>query len=283
MRIALLADIHSNLPALIAALADIDRKHAPDSIVSLGDQVNLGPSPREVLALLRERGVTCLHGNHERYILSVLRGEPGYDGANFDSLRFNAARLSKEEISFPREMRLGSLIFTHALPEDDRFPVYKPEEAIPALAGMDFPQGTHILCGHGHNPTHLRVGGMTVDSIGAAGCMDDGVPGTASYTILDIEKGGVALRPFLAQYDPRAVRPLFRESGMADFCPVMAHIICLQMERQKDLLVQFVTQARRIAAAKGEQDVSRASWMETDAGFPWPGGVGTAAFWRAQM
>ncbi|MCI7736993.1 MAG: metallophosphoesterase [Clostridiales bacterium] len=281
MRIALLADIHGNLPALAAALADIQRKHAPDSIVSLGDQVNLGPSPREVLAMLRENGVTCLHGNHERYILSVLRGEPGYDGANFDSLRFNASRLSEAEITFPREKRIGNLILTHALPEDDRFPVYKPKEATLRLAQMAFPEGTHILCGHGHNPTHLRVGGVTVDSIGAAGCMDDGVPGTASYTILDIEKDGFALRPFLAPYDPRALRPLFRESGMADFCPVMAHIACVQMERQQDILVPFVTQARRIAAAKGEQDVSHATWRETDASFPWPGGVGTAAFWRA--
>ena len=281
MRIALLADIHGNLPALAAALADIQRKHAPDSIVSLGDQVNLGPSPREVLAMLRENGVTCLHGNHERYILSVLRGEPGYDGANFDSLRFNASRLSEAEITFPREKRIGNLILTHALPEDDRFPVYKPKEATLRLAQMAFPEGTHILCGHGHNPTHLRVGGVTVDSIGAAGCMDDGVPGTASYTILDIEKDGFALRPFLAPYDPRTLRPLFRESGMADFCPVMAHIACVQMERQQDILVPFVTQARRIAAAKGEQDVSRETWQETDASFPWPDGVGTAAFWRA--
>ena len=281
MRIALLADIHGNLPALAAALADIQRKHAPDSIVSLGDQINLGPSPREVLAMLRENGVTCLHGNHERYILSVLRGEPGYDGANFDSLRFNASRLSEAEITFPREKRIGNLILTHALPEDDRFPVYKPKEATLRLAQMAFPEGTHILCGHGHNPTHLRVGGVTVDSIGAAGCMDDGVPGTASYTILDIEKDGFALRPFLAPYDPRALRPLFRESGMADFCPVMAHIACVQMERQQDILVPFVTQARRIAAAKGEQDVSRETWQETDASFPWPDGVGTAAFWRA--
>lgn len=281
MRIALLADIHGNLPALAAAFADIRRKHAPDSIVSLGDQVNLGPSPREVLAMLRENGVTCLHGNHERYILSVLRGEPGYDGANFDSLRFNASILTQEEITFPRDMRMGSLILTHALPEDDRFPVYKPEEAIPRLAGMGFPEGTHILCGHGHNPTHLRVGGITLDSIGSVGCMDDGVPGTASYTILDIEEGGVALRPFLAQYDPRALRPLFRESGMAAFCPVMAHIACVQMERQQDILVSFVTQARRRAAEKGEQDVSHATWLETDAGFPWPDGIGTADFWNA--
>ena len=43
--IALMADIHANLPAAEAVIADIRRKHKPDRIVSLGDQVNLGPAP----------------------------------------------------------------------------------------------------------------------------------------------------------------------------------------------------------------------------------------------
>ena len=98
--IALMADIHANLPAAEAVIADIRRKHKPDRIVSLGDQVNLGPAPCDTLRLLRAEGVTCLHGNHEGYILSVMRGEPGYAGANFASLRFNADRLTPQEITF---------------------------------------------------------------------------------------------------------------------------------------------------------------------------------------
>ena len=94
--IALMADIHANLPAAEAVITDIRRKHKPDRIVSLGDQVNLGPAPCDTLRLLRAEGVTCLHGNHEGYILSVMRGEPGYAGANFVSLRFNADRLTPD-------------------------------------------------------------------------------------------------------------------------------------------------------------------------------------------
>ena len=47
--IALMADIHANLPAAEAVIADIRRKHKPDRIVSLGDQVNLGPAPFDTL------------------------------------------------------------------------------------------------------------------------------------------------------------------------------------------------------------------------------------------
>ena len=92
MRIALLSDVHANLPALEAVLRGI-REKSPDKILSLGDQINLGPLPAETLALLRSEGVVCLSGNHERYVLSVLRGDSAYDGANFESLRFQAQYL----------------------------------------------------------------------------------------------------------------------------------------------------------------------------------------------
>ena len=63
--IALVADIHSNILALEAILKDIRRKHKPDRIISLGDQINLGPAPRETLDLLKQENAICLHGNHE--------------------------------------------------------------------------------------------------------------------------------------------------------------------------------------------------------------------------
>ena len=62
MRIALVADIHSNIAALEAVMKAI-KKHSPDRIISLGDQVNLGPCPRETMDLLKTEGITCLHGS----------------------------------------------------------------------------------------------------------------------------------------------------------------------------------------------------------------------------
>ena len=56
--IALIADIHANLLAAEAVLSDIHKKHRPDRIISLGDQVNLGPAPRDTLRLLRSENVT---------------------------------------------------------------------------------------------------------------------------------------------------------------------------------------------------------------------------------
>ena len=283
MRIALLADIHANLPALEAVLRDINRKQRPERIISLGDQINLGPCPRETMALLRENRITCLHGNHERYVLSAMAGDPGYSGANFASLHFNAAQLTAQEITLPKTLSIGSVLLTHAMPEDDRFPVNDPELALPRLRAMRFEEPTHIICGHGHNPTYYRMGNLTLDCIGSLGCMDDGAPGVTSYTMLELGQGEAVLKPFFVPYDTRALKALFVQSGMAEAFPIMAHITCKQMEDNHDYLVPFVTLARQISAGKHEDQVSEASWKEADARYPWPDGISTAAFWRSQM
>ena len=278
MRIALLSDIHGNLPALEAVMEDILR-HKPDRIFSLGDQVNLGPNPREVLSLLRAEHVECLSGNHERYVLDAMAGNPVYQAANFAAPRFNAERLTAEEITFPEQMELGGITFCHAMPGDDRFPVYDTERALPLLEKMTFDKPTHIICGHGHNPSHISIGHLRLDSIGAVGCMDDGVPGTAPYAILTLSNGGAMLRPYYVSYDTSRLKPLFVSSGMMDCDPIMSHIICEQMTTNIDHLVPFVERAQAISRARGETAISSETWKEADRTYPWPGGIPTQEFW----
>ena len=250
MRIALMADIHSNLPALASVLKAI-RAHAPDRIISLGDQVNLGPCPREVLALLRAEGVTCLHGNHERYLLSAMRDDPAYAGANFRLLREQREMLTPEDITFPTELRIGDALFCHAMPGDDRFPVFHVKQCTERLQAMDAGAPVHIFCGHGHNPVRYCAG--------LCPCP----------------------QKMWTQYDVRALPGLFRESGMAERCPIMTHIACLQMMRNRDFLMPFVGQANALAAAKGESAISEETWAQADREFDWPEGVGTREFWRS--
>ena len=274
--IALMADIHANLPAAEAVIADIRRKHKPDRIVSLGDQVNLGPAPCDTLRLLRAEGVTCLHGNHEGYILSVMRGEPGYAGANFASLRFNADRLTPQEIAFEKELTFSGVTLCHAMPEDDRFPVHNPTLALPRLNAMAFQPGTHIVCGHGHNPMHYRLPNLTLDVVGSVGCMDDGVPGMALYAMLYLSPGRVTLEPCVARYDPSALKPLFirffiHVSGFAEAgcreargrsqtwqADAMFDWHLPEQQRNFDFLVPFVLGAQAfLNATKGEAEAAR--------------------------
>jgi len=68
MRIALVSDIHGNLPALEAVLDDITRLK-PDRIVCLGDVAAFGPQPRQVLARLREMSPAIVMGNTDAWLL----------------------------------------------------------------------------------------------------------------------------------------------------------------------------------------------------------------------
>ena len=64
MKIALLADIHANLEAFRAVLDDIDQSDV-SQVMSLGDNIGYGPSPNEVVSLLRDRRIPSIMGNHE--------------------------------------------------------------------------------------------------------------------------------------------------------------------------------------------------------------------------
>ena len=67
-RIALISDIHANLPALDAVLGDIDRRAGIEAIYHLGDLTGYAPWPNEVVTLLRERGIAGISGNYDSTI-----------------------------------------------------------------------------------------------------------------------------------------------------------------------------------------------------------------------
>lgn len=279
--IALVADIHSNILALEAILKDIRRKYKPDRIISLGDQINFGPAPRATLDLLKQENVVCLHGNHERYVLSAMKHDPAYAGANFASLEFNVRQLREEDITFPKSLTIDGVTFCHAMPDEDRFPVDNIQQALSRLQTMHFDTPQHIICGHSHNPRHYALPNLIIDSIGSSGCMDDGVPGIASYTMLYLSPGQTVLKPCFVQYDPTPLKELYQKSGLADTCPIMAHITCLQLQNNCDYLCEFVGKARALQALKKETVMSMDTWQETDRYFNWADGVSTAEFWKA--
>lgn len=155
-------------------------------------------------------------------------------GANFASLRFNASLLKPDEITFQKSLSYSGVTFCHALPEDDRFPVFDPALVLPRLQEKNDAPNTRIICGHGHNPLHYSLPNLTLDVIGSTGCMDDGVPGHGSICDALSLPGSVTLQPCVAWYDPAPLKELFISSGFAEACPIMAHITCLQQQRNFD-------------------------------------------------
>ena len=280
MKIALISDIHANVTALNAILRDINQQGA-DRILSLGDQVNLGPCPRETLDLLSKYHVMCLAGNHERYVLDVMNGKSGYEGVNYDLVRFTASQVTKNDLFFPESATLDSIFFCHALPEKDSFPVYDPDRVSALLPGCSLGRIRHIICGHGHNPTQITYGNIQIDSIGSSGCMDAGIPGAAMYSMLWVYKNDMAiLRPRFVMYDTCEIIRQFIEKGLAETSPILSRIICQQMTVNYSVLVPFVALAGQLAKDAGEKYITTEIFQKADEMFKWTDGMRSSTYWK---
>lgn len=121
MLLAVLADIHANLEAFQAVLADLDR-FSPAAVVSLGDNIGYGPDPAAVLALLADRRIPSVRGNHEWAVVDPSR-ERGFNPQAREALELTRAMLSPQDIArlgnLPASLSLFGCRFVHGLPPND--------------------------------------------------------------------------------------------------------------------------------------------------------------------
>lgn len=179
MRVAVFADIHGNLPALEAVLAEPDVV-AADRIVLLGD-IALGPLPAESLDLLASLGerAVWVHGNCEREVVTAYDGK-SVPGPNADDARATAALLDRRHrdlldglpLTVTLEVEgLGSALFCHATPRrDDEVVLVDSPVAVwrRALSGVGGVEGV-VVVGHTHMPFDRLVDGRRVVNPGSVG------------------------------------------------------------------------------------------------------------------
>jgi|GEM_PF-45494 len=154
--VALLADIHANLPALQQVLAHLDREGI-DRIVCLGDLVGYGPHPAECIDLACERGFICLRGNHD-HMVGTSMPVPSMHGNRLVAAQWTIERLDARRrqwlASLPLQWRQTPWLLVHGSPQDPTFfnaYVYD-RTADQNLAWMA--EQTFSFCLHGHS--HLQ-------------------------------------------------------------------------------------------------------------------------------
>jgi predicted phosphodiesterase len=192
MKIAALYDVHGNLPALDAVLADV-RREGVDRIVVGGD-VLPGPMPRETLARLRslEVAVHFLKGNGDRETLDESPERPSrVPESGRRQLRWCREQLDSTEraavASWPPDVRLdvpgfGTVLFCHATPRSD-------EEIVTQLMPDELLRPIYddvadvVVCGHTHLQYDRRVGATRVVNAGSVGMPFD-TPG-AYWLMID--------------------------------------------------------------------------------------------------
>jgi diadenosine tetraphosphatase ApaH/serine/threonine PP2A family protein phosphatase len=157
MRIGIISDIHGNLEALQAVLADLESRQA-DEIVCLGDIVGYGAEPGVCLDIVLETCSVVVAGNHDHAAVGLL------NAANFNPLAKHAMEYARDRLTasqrqqlrdLPIEAILGDLLLVHASPyRPEDFPyLHDLEDARLAFAERPF---TIAVCGHTHVPLTFR-------------------------------------------------------------------------------------------------------------------------------
>jgi predicted phosphodiesterase len=166
MRIAVLSDIHGNLPALEAVLASL----APyDAVWQLGDVVGYGPQPDEVVARLAAEGAVGVRGNHDAAALGELDTDAFNDDARA-AVEWTAGRMRPATrawlANLPSRTVLAGFTLVHGSPRDPTWEyVMSIAVARRNLAAFDT---SHCLVGHTHVPFVFRQSGSAIEPLRAA-------------------------------------------------------------------------------------------------------------------
>ena len=186
MRLGLIADIHADPRALDAALRGLDA-HAVDSILCAGDLVGYGDQPDAAVAILRDRGITCIRGNHDRWAVERRQviGPRGWKPAVFhdDTWEF----LAEVAPSLRRTCGGRVLAVHHGSPAGDTEFVTPYKPLPPSVEHFWAESDAEILIlGHTHIVMIDRAAGRLIVNPGSV----LGVPGVQtsySYAVLDLD------------------------------------------------------------------------------------------------
>jgi diadenosine tetraphosphatase ApaH/serine/threonine PP2A family protein phosphatase len=237
MRYLVLTDIHANLEALDACLADAHGRHC-DATLCLGDLVGYGADPNAVIARVQTlAGLTVVRGNHDKVACGLEQAE-GFNSVAKSAARWTLDTLTPANRQWLADLPAGPHIvddlveICHGSPFDEDAYIFDELDAVRALK-----TSTRQLClfGHTHYPVTfelsverfdtvgpaaasemrmaLRVGSKYLLNPGSVGQPRDGDP-RAAYAIVDTEQKAVEL--FRVRYPVEAAQAKILEAGLPD-------------------------------------------------------------------
>ncbi len=244
MRIAILADIHGNLPALEAVLADLE-KQAPDAVYLGGDQINRCPWNNEVLDLLHDLRWPAILGNHEIILrrLNTSENRPPYtDRQLFPTLWWTMEQLSDANLrslqTLPDDLAITlpdtpPIRLIHGRPNNPYLGLFEQSSDAELLEQTASVKEETIACGHTHQPMVRCIESaertVRIYNGGSVGLPYNGDP-RAQYLLLDLEESRQrAVKQWMPtlrriDYDHSVVEEAFHTSGMYDAIGPLAEL-----------------------------------------------------------
>lgn len=198
-RLAVLADIHANLPALDAVRRDLERERV-DRVIVAGDALNWGPSSAEVVDIIQREGWAVIRGNNEYYLLDydTPRAPAAWTPEDFRVLPWLRDQMIGEPhhivATWPDTLSLRfpntpAIRVVHGSPRSHWEAMHRdtPETEIATmLAGVDEP---FVIAGHTHLAMNRFVEPWRIFNPGSVGLPLEGIP-CAEYMLLEGDSSG---------------------------------------------------------------------------------------------
>jgi protein phosphatase len=196
MKIVVISDLHSNFDALSAL------PESGDELWVLGDLVNYGPMPAEVVGFVRSHSKIVIRGNHDHAVGFDVdpRCTPRYADMADTTMEFSKANLDSDATAFLRQLPLTRVIerddlrffLCHAIPSNPLYG-YCPEDSDLWPAELKQVEADFLLVGHTHTPFIRKFGSKTIVNPGSIGQPKTGKP-DACYAVW--EDGKFQLKQF---------------------------------------------------------------------------------------
>lgn len=249
-RLAILSDIHGNLPALSAVLKDLARFRIDNTIVA-GDVINWGPFSAQVMKIVAREGWPVIRGNNEFYLLDYNTARAPAEWSRADQYpmlpwlqRQLNGRWHTTIAAWPDTLSLRfpdapPIRIVHGSPRSNIEPIYPistPAEIETMLAVVE---ETTVIAAHTHLPMDRVVGRWHILNPGTVGVPIDGVFG-ARYMILEGDSNG--WRPTFRhiEYDDSAVFKEFERQRFVKECGAIGHLVIKEFKTARLHLSPFL-------------------------------------------
>jgi predicted phosphodiesterase len=263
-RIAVIADIHGNTPALEAVLDDLGSQ-GPDEVLVAGDLVGRGPRGSAVIAEVRARGWRSVRGNHEDYLLAFRRREvpeAWWRLNEWSAARWMAAELSEDDVAYLESLPLTissdlnpDLVLTHGTPRSHSEGL-GPWSSDGKLTGhLERISGSLLVCAHTHRPMHRTLPAGQVVNVGSVGLPFNG-DRRAQYAVLDLEKDRWTVRFRQVDYDLDRTLEIYDTSGFRSAGGVTAELLRLELLHAAPFLVPFLKWCEALGAAPAPERIA---------------------------